>query len=193
VSIPSLNPSGEQPQLASVSALAALVGVDKAAVSRRVTRLEAQGLITTQCDGPGKPKLINVAAYLSATAQTGDAIRTANGVAAKAEPPADLTLAQHQARKTAIQADLAQIELDRARGVLVRADDVRDAMAHAAGELVRGLESLAARADELASALARDGVAGLRAAIKDAVRDLRERMAADMTLLATERAGDGDE
>ena len=193
MSIPSLNPSGEQPQLASVSALAALVGVDKAAVSRRVTRLEAQGLITTQCAGPGKPKLISVAAYLKATEQTADAIRTANGVAAKAEAPASPSLAQQQERITSVRADLLQIELDTAKGLLVRADDVRDAMAHAAGELVRGLESLAARADELASALARDGVAGLRAAIKDVVRDLRERMAADMTLLATEKAGDGDE
>lgn len=197
MSTPSLDPINAAPQVASVSALAALLGVDKAAVSRRVGRLEAQGLLTTQNGGPGKPKLIDVAAYLKATEQTTDAIRAANG-GAKPSPaadpaPSDPTLAHQQSRKAAYAADLLEIELGVARGALVRADDVRDAMAHAAGALVRGLESLAAKAEDFAAVVAHGGVQALRAEIKAAIRDLRERLAADMTLLATERAGGGEE
>ena len=196
---PSLNPSGDKPQLASVSALAVLMGVDKAAVSRRVSKLEAQGLLATQCDGPGKAKLIDVAAYLAATAQTVDAVRALNGAQARpqatapAPAPAEGTLAQSQALRAAIRAEREQLDLDKAKGLLVPVEQVRDAMAHAAGELVRGLETLPGRAAELAATVGREGEPGARAALKDFVRELRERLAADMTLAAAERAEDDDE
>ena len=188
-----LNSRNDQPQFASVTAIAAMLGVDKAAVSRRAARLEASGAIQTVRDG--RQKLINVAAYLAATEQTLDAVRAANGAQASPDkaPPADPTLAAQQARHVAIRADLAQIDLDKARGVLVPIDDVRESMTRAAGELVRSLEALPGKADDIAAALTRDGVPGLRVALKDIVRSVRERLASAMTILAAETAEDGEE
>jgi DNA-binding MarR family transcriptional regulator len=195
VSTPDLNTLNAQPQFASITDLAAMLNVDKAAVSRKAARLEAKGLLKSQSAGPGRPKMIEVAAYLAATEQTTDAIRAANGALARAEPDraADPSLAQAQTRRALIQADLAQIELDKARGLLVAVEDVRDAAAHAGGELARGLSALSARAAEIAAAVARDGEAGARAVLKSIERELRERLASDMSLLAAGPAQDADE
>lgn len=169
-----------------------MLGLDKAGVSRKIARLEAQGLIETQPRSPGKPVQVNVAAFLAATEQSADAIRTANGVKAKAADTADPRLSREQTRRVAIQADLAQIELDRQRGVLVPVEEVREAMARAAGELVRVLEMLPGRATEIAAAIARDGEPAVRAALKDFVRNARERLAAAMTLLAKDSGTDDE-
>lgn len=191
---PALN-AANAAQFASVTDLAGMLGVDKAVVSRKVKRFEASGALEATPAAPGRQKLVNVAAYLAAADQSIDAIRALNGAFAQAEPAAELgaspILAKEQARRVAIQADLAQIELDTARGTLVQVGDVRDAMARAAGELVRGLDGLTARADDFASAVASGGVPGLRSALKEAIRELRERLAAEMTLLAADKP-DGD-
>jgi DNA-binding MarR family transcriptional regulator len=171
----------------TVTALAAARGVDKSAMSRRIARLEAQGLLAAR--KAGKAKLINVLQFDEAVAATRDAIREMNGRGGALEPGAedrDPVLAQEQARRVRIQADIAQIELDRARGTLIEVDDAQDAMARAAGRLVRGLETLPTRVEEWAAALAQGGVQAMRAAIRETVRDLRERLAAEMTLLASE-------
>lgn len=193
MSTTSINTDNSPAQFASVSELARMLRLDKAGVSRRVARLEKQGLVETRAGAPGEPKLVNVAAYLAAIEQTTDAIRAANGAVAKADAPADPTLAAQQSRLVAIRAELAQIDLDKARGLLLPLADVREAMAHAAGRLVRGLEALVGRAGDFTAAVARDGEPGMRAALKEAVRDLRERLALDMTAAATEMPEDGDE
>ena len=66
----------------TVSALARARGVDKAAISRRVARLEAAGALTTRAGERGT-KLINVAEFNLAVEMTKDAIREANGRAAR--------------------------------------------------------------------------------------------------------------
>ena len=196
MSTPQIDPVNSQAQLASISDLAAMLGVDKAAVSRRVARFEASGQLARAVTSPGRPKLVNVAAYLAAAEQSADAIRALNGTGEPADEPKEAlspSLAKEQTRRVAIQADLAQLELDKARGALVAVADVRDAMARAAGELVRGLDMLTARADDLAAAVASGGVPGLRLALKEMVRGLRERLAGDMTLLADETAAEGND
>jgi DNA-binding MarR family transcriptional regulator len=175
-----------------ISDLATRMGCDKSAISRRVARLEGLGLLSTRTDG--RSKLVHLAQFNEAVTSTRDAIRELNGRGGSLEPVIegrDPVLAQEQARKVKIQADLAQIELDKARGELVPVGEVREAMARCAGELVRVLETLPARASELATAIARDGEQGARAVLKEIVRDLRERLAAAMTLLVTETVEEG--
>jgi DNA-binding IscR family transcriptional regulator len=65
----------------SVSALARALGVDKAAVSRRVARLEAAGALSTRAGERGT-KLINHDEFNLAVEMTKDAIRETNGRAA---------------------------------------------------------------------------------------------------------------
>ena len=66
------------PGWATVSELARIRGVDKSAVSRRVARLEEQGLLATR-QGAGRAKLVRVEEYDRVVAETGDAVLEANG------------------------------------------------------------------------------------------------------------------
>lgn len=177
----------------SISDIARRLNITVGPVSRQVAKLEARGAIATRMEG--SKKLVDFDAYMATKRRTEDAVRAENGRKARREPddPApDLfsggnagsggsDLASQQARKTRAQADLAELQLQKARGLVVDLAAVEDAMARAGGRLARGLDALPGRADELAAVVARDGSAGLRGALKAVVRELRERLAADMT------------
>src|ERR1700722_10888283 len=62
----------------SVSALARELGRDKAGVSRRVSRMEAQGLLKSRVGESGQ-KLVNRAEFDRVASETTDAIQSANG------------------------------------------------------------------------------------------------------------------
>jgi hypothetical protein len=167
----------------TVSALARARGVDKAAISRRVARLEAAGALTTRCGEHGT-KLVNVAEFSHAVEMATDAIREANGrrsagsdlvagetVDAVREAKgrnagaardgegvssAGLVLSNEQASKTAAQARLAQLDLAERLGQLLPLEKARQAARNAAERLRRGVDQMPARAEEVASALAKD-------------------------------------
>ena len=68
--------------------------ITKGPLSRRVSRLEAHGLLQTRA-GTGGTKLVNVAQFLKAVDQTGDLVKEANGAAPKVRAlgnPDDLNL-----------------------------------------------------------------------------------------------------
>jgi DNA-binding MarR family transcriptional regulator len=162
----------------TVSALARLRGVDKAAISRRVARLEAAGALTTRAGERGT-KLINVAEFTHAVEMTTDAIREANGRAASpihrqaaetngrrsaaasqvaeadmGDTPSDPILAREQARKTQIGAHLAQLDLNERLGQLLPLDRAQEAARAAAERLRRAVDQMPSRAEEVASGLA---------------------------------------
>jgi DNA-binding transcriptional MocR family regulator len=186
----------------SVSALARALGRDKAGVSRRVSRLESEGLLKSRVGNAGQ-KLVNRAEFDRVAEMTTDAIQTANGRRRAADSPvaaADMgdvvgpVLSHQQARKTQISADIAQLQLDELRGSLVRVADI------SAGASVQG-ETLARRidqmlpewADDLAAVVAKDGTAGLRTALKGKARELRGALAeAFAALAATPAPEDGN-
>jgi DNA-binding MarR family transcriptional regulator len=154
----------------SISALARAIGRDKGGVSRRVSRLESQGLLTTRRSESGQ-KLIDRAEFDRVASETVDAIQQANG-SRRAAPAADMgdtpdpILAKEQARKTRIAADLAQIELDRRHGLLVPLDDVQSAARTVAERLRRGVEQMGSRAEEVASGQTSPFAAALIAALR---------------------------
>jgi hypothetical protein len=176
----------------TVSELARVRGQDKGGISRRVARLEAAGALTTR-PGPRGTKLIDADEFARAVEMTTDAIQEANGRRrAVASPVADMgdasvgpRLSHAQARKTQIGADIAQLQLDELKGLLVRAADI-DAGAAIQGEtLARRIDQLLPEwADELAAVVAKDGTAGLRAALKVKARELRGALAEAFAALA---------
>ncbi|MGC2785481.1 MAG: helix-turn-helix domain-containing protein [Roseiarcus sp.] len=154
----------------TVSALARARGVNKAAISRRVTRLEAAGVLATR-PGTRGTKLIAIAEFDLACAQTTDAIREANGRAASlvhriaaeanvrgraAHPVAQTDmgdapgLAREQARRTKIAADTAQLQFDALKGELVRISDFSDRVTVQGDTLARVIDRLPDEADALA-------------------------------------------
>jgi hypothetical protein len=200
----------DTPEWLTVSALARARDVDKAGISRRVARLEAAGALTTRAGERGT-KLINIAEFTHAIAMTTDAVREANGRAASpinrmaaetngrrsaaasqvaeadmGDTPSDPILAREQARKTMLAADIAQLQLDELKGLLVRAADI-DAGAAMQGEtLARRIDQMLPEwADELAAVVAKDGTAGLRAALKGKARELRGALAEAFAALAS--------
>jgi DNA-binding Lrp family transcriptional regulator len=170
---------------AAIVDIARHLGVSAPTVAKRVRRLEGQGLLSSRAEGVRK--LVNVEEYFAAAEATFDPVRAANGAmsGSRASQGDDLPppMQTEQIRKIRLQADLAEVQLDKARGLLVATIDVEDAMAKAAGEIVRVLEAVPGRAAEFATAVARDGEQGARRMLREMVRDVRERLAASMSLL----------
>ncbi|NDV87984.1 hypothetical protein GTW51_14865 [Aurantimonas aggregata] len=88
------------------------------------------------------------------------------------------------------RAKIAELEFNERVGQLIRVDDARRAMERCAEMLVRGLDQLPTHADDLATAFSRNGVAGLREALKGVSRDLRQTLSDNMRLTAADDEGD---
>ncbi len=174
---------------ATISELARLRGVDKAAISRRVTRLEAQGLLQTR-HGKGGTKLVNVAAFDRATEETTDAIRELNGAQAAASAvlapvmPGDPILAREQARRDAYSADLSKLDLDERLGKLMPVEDHFRILDSIYDPIVRMIDQMPDRADEMEAAEARDGAAGRRNFLRRLALAQREAIDKAMSALA---------
>lgn len=177
----------------SVSDLAARKGVTKQTIAEKVARLEAQGLLSTR-PGKGRAKLVNLAEFDRAIGETGDAIREMAAASARTSTPvvqpapdgADPILAKEQARRVAYQADLAKLDLDERLGKLLPVEHVTAAMVRCAEALTRALEQMPTRADDLAAAVAKEGVTGARAFLRTMGRDMRALLAREMRLLEVE-------
>jgi DNA-binding MarR family transcriptional regulator len=173
-----------------VTDLARARKVSKQALSKRVLRLEGQGLLTTKL-GPRGQKLVNVGEFDRIAEETLDAKQAQNGRKSSAAAPDDSgdepfspVLAREQARKVAYQADLAKLQRDEKLGKLLPIENIAEAAAQCAEALNRVIDQLPARADEIASAVAKEGEAGARAFLRSVARDMRERMADEMQRLA---------
>jgi DNA-binding MarR family transcriptional regulator len=172
----------------TISDLARDRQVDKSAISRRVTRLEGLGQLSTRI--VGRLKLVNLAEFDRATAETVDAVRAANGRTDSGARPGDPILAREQARRAAYGADLKRLDLEERLGRLVEVALVRDNLAACALDLAAVIDALPGHADALAAAVAKDGVAGLRAALRGLARELRETLARAADRFAEAGAGE---
>ena len=125
--------SGNGRTFVSINELARTLGVTPAPVSRRVAKLEGQGLIETR--RKGQRKLVDLEAYMSTVKRVEDGVRAANGrlaapgrSAGSSEPHrpvarsmdtdlfGDPVLAVEQARKARADADLKELQLEQRRG-----------------------------------------------------------------------------
>lgn len=91
------------------------------------------------------------------------------------------------------QANLARLQYEEKIGKLVSRADLEISMQRAAEALGRDLDQLPTLADDLATAFTRDGVAGVRAFLKQKARDIRATIAGNMRLLEAESAADENE
>lgn len=179
---PSDIPSG----WATVSELARMRGVNKSAISKRVTRLEAQGLLHPKAGAHGT-KLISLAEFERAVAQTTDAVRETNGRKAQAAvSAADPILSKEQARRASYDADLKKLDLEERLGLLMPVEETRRVATDCALRLRQAVEALHSRAEEVAAAQARDGSAFARALV-EATRDPPQAARAFFKALAREQ------
>lgn len=163
----------------SISDLARERGADKSSVSRRVSRLESRGLLTTRVDG--KTKLVNAAEYDRVLGQVGDAIK--EQAARSGSDDAAPGLASEQTRRTAYMAELARLDLEERLGKLLPLADVEAAMVRCAAALVRVIDQLPGRSDD----------PQIKPLLKAMARELRETLEREMRLTAATQVDDGPE
>ena len=170
----------------TITELAKRERVGKPTVSEKVKALEAAGLITSK-SGPRRTKLVNLAQYLTAKGNAGDAAAElaaeTRGDAPPAEPvPSDKpTYRDAQTRKLQFEADLAELTLRQKLGELVPVAEVEDAAAQFAEAITRVVHRLASHAEAMAAAVGKDGVAGARAHYKENSREILTALADAMT------------
>lgn len=179
----------------SVSELARLKGLSKAAVSERVARFIKGGQLSTK-PGKGKVKLVNLAAFDRVAGETTDLAKAtgaatrkqnASGVPTPQLPPGADPLAPiytaEQARHMAYKAESARLDLEERQGKIVAIAAVEQAITTAAEALARAIEQLPTLADDLAAAVAQSGAAGARTMLKAKARETRELMARELTAI----------
>lgn len=169
------------------SEIASHKGVSRQAISKRAKRLIADGLIDV--DSAGR---ISLAQWDKAVGQTTDpsrflALEMAHSDAREAKESTDSSQEsldpsynRAKARAAHYDAERKEIELRQLKGRLVDIDDLTNAMQDCAGKLVRVIDRLPSRADDLAAAYAREGVQGLRHVLKLVAEEWRELLADEM-------------
>lgn len=167
----------------TITELAQRKGLGKPAVSERVARFEAQGLLTTR-PGKGKAKLVNLAEFDRVAGETTDlgreqgaATRRSIVSPAGAGPGTDPVYTQEQARKMAYAADREKIALGTDLDLLVPVDRLRDEVLRLMAPIVARLDRIEGRADDVSAAVARNGSSGARAWLKAFKVELRNDIA----------------
>ena len=159
----------------SLSEIAERKGVSVQAVSVRARRFIEQGALRCR-RGPKGTKQVPLADFDRLVERTQDGVRAANGTGWASRGDGmigDPVLAQEQARKMAAEATLKELELDARLGKVLLVEDVRQAYAGIAEDLVRVVDGLPGRADELMAAARRDDKAAFQAVLRDVAHALR--------------------
>lgn len=161
----------------SVTDLAKAKGVSKPAITQIIQRWAQIGTpVSTRKEG--KKLLVNVAEFDRIKGEVGDLVRDQTPEATPGT--GDPVFAREQARRMAYDADLKQLELDEKLGNLVPTANADKAGAELTAMLNRACEQIPARAEDMAAAVAKDGVAGGRSWLKLAMVDLRNRFADEL-------------
>jgi len=175
----------------TMSVLAAQKGVSKQAISKNLQRWADLGTpVSTRREG--RTMMVNVAEYDARKGEIGHLGRELGEQTKKAaDVGTDPVYTREQARAKAYEADLKLIERDKQLGRLIEVESLRSATAACGEGLVRVIEQIVTRAEEVAAAVSKDGVLGARGALKAIARDLRARTAEEFTkLLASATAGE---
>ncbi|MCA0275858.1 MAG: winged helix-turn-helix domain-containing protein [Proteobacteria bacterium] len=167
-------------------------GVSPAAITKRVDKLVQAGKVETRRDG--RSRLVELASFDRAIGETGDAIKeqAAETAARQRKSPraapamrdAQAERAQYEARLKAL--DLAErqkalLPITGAHGIEAASDAIGAALAN-------DLDSLTQYADDLATAVSKDGVAGARRLLKEIAVKIRRQVAGSLSQLANQGA-----
>ena len=167
-------------------------GVSKQAIGKMV----AAGKIPTM-PGPHGRRLIDPAAADFALGESRERIDVGRPDPATlpqapgaivAEAPAQTSsssgLTAAKAVTEGYRSKIAQLEYEERVGRLLPLDDVQGAMERCAEIMLRGIDQIPTKADDIATAFSRGGVAGVRDALKVMARELKATLSENMRLTA---------
>lgn len=158
-------------------------GVSRQAVAKRVSQLERDGRIQTRREG--KNRLVDLAAYDRAVGEVGDAIKEQS--AASKREKSSPALRDAQADRARYEARLKALDLAERMGSVLPIGGkhgVEEAVKEIGMALARDADGLMRYADEVATAVSKDGVAGARRALKDIGNRFRATFAGSLVKIA---------
>lgn len=165
--------------------LASRRNVSRAAITKRVDALEREGKITTRREG--RSRLVDLAAFDRAVGETGNAVKEVAATTARDQRDATPKMRDAQTEKAQYEARLKALDLaERQRHLLPITGEhgIEAAMIEIAATLARDADGLVRHAEEIATAVSRDGVNGARRVLKDIGRRFRTQMATSLNDLA---------
>ncbi|MCA0404873.1 MAG: DUF1441 family protein [Proteobacteria bacterium] len=148
----------------TVSQVAERDRVSRQAVSKHVRRLADEHGLSVERDQQGRITSLNVAHYDSLRGRYADPSKAQVQTPRLAVEPNE-SYDEALRQKTWLEAERRRIELEALKKNLIEVDRVVDALGVAADEIRRVLGRLPNLADDLAAAVTRDGIHGLRVAL----------------------------
>lgn len=125
-------------------------------------------------------------AQTSAIGSSTTARQPASGMTGEAQTSSSSGLTAAKAITEGYRAKIAELEFEERMGRLLPLDDVQRAMERCAEIMLRGIDQLPTKADDIATAFTRSGVAGVRDALKVMARELKTNLSESMRLTAEE-------
>lgn len=173
----------------TVSKIAERDGISRQAVSKRVKDLVSSHGLTVRRSPSGIVLEVNVVQYDLLRERYGDQsqvrIRKDPAPLPVVPPVVDSKSYDEATRRRAwLEMEKRRLEVAELRGQLIRADKYADAIGTCADEMVRIIEQLPQRADDLAVELGCDDVHSVRRALKQLARELRADLAKKFEALA---------
>jgi hypothetical protein len=173
-------------------------GISKQAVSAKVKALAANHGLEVTRDGRGRISAVNVAHYDDLRARYGDATKAQaprgadelplpGGGRGKSRGAAgEDSLEEAQRQRAWIDAERARMQLGAARKELLPSTRFNLALDECGAEIARIVDRLTASTDEIAVAVGRDGVHGVRVLLKSIAQKMRGDIATALAAIAAE-------
>ncbi|HWW46557.1 MAG TPA: ArsR family transcriptional regulator [Xanthobacteraceae bacterium] len=175
----------------TVAELAERDRVSRPAISQKVKRLVEQHGLEVSRDDRGRVARINVAQYDMLRERVGDPSKDQRKPREAEGPPTETRNDSYDEAlrlKTWYEAERKRLELDEQIGKLVRVDDVMQAVDTCSAAIAAAVRKLQNETDALATVVARDGVHGLRVALKALETKMLSEISTALDAVKGERA-----
>lgn len=159
--------------------------VSRAAITKRVNGLEAEGKITTQ--RKGRSRYVELAEFDRAVGEIGEIAKEAAAETRREVVSSSPQYRDAQAQKLQYEARLRALDLaERQKKLLpIEGDHGIDAAATQCGiTLAREIDGIVRYADKIASAVNKDGTTGARRVLKEIAAELRNQSATSLSKIA---------
>lgn len=158
--------------------------ISRQAATKRVAQLESEGKIQTRREG--KSRLVDLAAFDRAVGEVGNAVKEQAADTSRGKSSSPI-MRDAQAERAVYDARLKALDLaERQRQLLPIAGPhgIEAAAAAIAATLARDLDGLIRYADEVATAVSKEGVAGARRVLKEISVKVRQQLAGSLAQVA---------
>lgn len=178
----------------TIGEIASRDGISRQAVSKALAALVERGVVDVERDGRGRIARFSLAQFDHHRDRYANPAKVAAGRAASSAPAVAMAPQGQQSssdsfdearrRNEWLKFERAQLEHDEQKGLLVRADTVRQGVETAGREALAIIMRLPNRADELALSVSKEGVHGLRVMLRQVASDLATDIAKRLAELA---------